>query len=323
MSEKLLLGSLYVVMVVAPSTACSEGAAPATRAHGNGGRVDLKSTEIVSTPKSDLDGGSGAIAQDAARVTVTMCKNPTLGSVGSLDFVSLTGTAVNGCLGGDRSHCASSPAFVDPGDVALDYGNFPFSRDVAGQYFYAVVAEGFEDAGFFQGAVGNLSDDVPSAVAGDRGSGDSLRDRTIVVTLDPPKLFPASHGTHAFSFPPSQFMTIHLAPFDTTPEGHYVLVICPTTATSRCDCAFDAFTVLRHEADGGAGGSSGTGGAAGSGGNGGAAGRAGGSGGGSAQGSGGTAGGSGGFGAGGARDASVPDAPGSSDGSGHAMCPDM
>ena len=43
-----------------------------------------------------------------------------------------------------------------------------------------------------------------------------------------------SHGTHADSFLDSQFMTIALSPFDTTPDGRYVLAICPTGASSRC-----------------------------------------------------------------------------------------
>jgi hypothetical protein len=138
---------------------------------------------------------------------------------------------------------------------------------VAGAFFYAVVAAGFEETGFFQGAPGNLSDDTPSAVEGDHGGGDTLVDRTIVVAGGQvPLLFPFSRGTHAFSFPPSQFMTIHLLPFDTTPDGQYVLVVCPTTATSRCDCAFDAFTIAHPSTDAGAGGSPGTGGAPGSGG---------------------------------------------------------
>jgi hypothetical protein len=178
--------------------------------------------------------------------------------------VSLTGTAVDKCLAGDTSHCLGS-AFVDPSDIALDYGDFPFSRDTSALYFYAVVALGFEETGFFQGAPGNLSDDVPSAVDGDIGSGDALADRTLVVAGGQvPLLFPASPGTHAFSFPPSQFMTIHLTPFDTTPDGRYVLAVCPLTATSRCDCAFDGFTRAPPPVDSGSGGNPGTGGALGS-----------------------------------------------------------
>jgi hypothetical protein len=228
-----------------------------------------------AVPKArHLDAGEAQPMRDAritpptpdARVIAPMCKNPTLGSVGSLSFVSLTGTAVDKCLGGDTSHCSGS-AFVDPNDVALDYGDFPFSRETAGGYFYAVVAAGFEETGFFHGAPGNLSDDVPSAVEGDHGGGDALADRTIVVAGGQvPLLFPASRGTHAFSFPPSQFMTIHLLPFDTTPDGRYVLVVCPTTATSRCDCAFDAFTIVPPVIDAGSGGNPGTGGAPGGGG---------------------------------------------------------
>jgi len=148
-----------------------------------------------------------------------MCPNPLFGSLQVFGMVSLTGTVVNRCLGGDTSHCNVPVAtFLDANDVALDYGNFPFSRVMAGQFFYAVVARGFESDGFIQGATGNLSDDKPSAVAGDLGSGDTVSDRTIVVDpIQVVQLFPASHGTHAVSFPPSQFETIQLAPFDQTP----------------------------------------------------------------------------------------------------------
>ena len=236
------------------------------------------------------DGGRIEVPVPDARVIAPMCRNPTLGSVGSLSFVSLTGTAVDKCLAGDTSHCMSA-AFGDPSDVALNYGDFPFSRETAGRYFYAVVAAGHEETGFLQGAPGNMSDDVPSGVDGDNGSGDAPAQRTIIVSGAPPLLFPQSKGTHSSSFPPSQFMTIHLMPFDTTPDGRYVLVICPETATSRCDCAFDAFTIVEPPADGGSGGSSGSGGAPGS---------------------------------GGARDAASSDAR-SAGGSGHdaGMCPDM
>src|SRR5262249_18821593 len=127
-----------------------------------------------------------------------------------------------------------------------------------------VVAEGYEGAGFFQGVTGNLSDDVASAVAGDLGGGDKLSDRTIVVDPTiPGRLFPASKGTHAISFPPSPFMTIHLVPFDQTPEGKYVLALCPTTVMSHCDCAFEAFTIGSRVRDGGVSGSGGAGGAGG------------------------------------------------------------
>jgi hypothetical protein len=202
----------------------------------------------------------------------TLCADPTLGVVGPREFVDLTGKVVNGCIAGNTLLCSSGnpAAFLDPSDVALDYANFPFSRELPGQYFYAVVAAGYEDQGFLQGARGNLSDTEPSAVQGDLGSGDALADRTLVIAKDQiVVLFPSSHGTHEISFPPSQFVTIQLFPFDTTPEGKYVLAVCPTSATSRCDCAFGAFGVVHRPADAGlpgTGGAGATGGAGGSGG---------------------------------------------------------
>ena len=74
-----------------------------------------------------------------------MRPNPTLGSVRVFGMVIL----------GMRSTSAwprqvtLRPTFIDANDVALDYGNFPFSRTFS-QYFYAAVADGYEDAGFFR-----------------------------------------------------------------------------------------------------------------------------------------------------------------------------
>jgi len=225
-------------------------------------RADAESTDPGDPSPVPFDPGAGANAGDAGAVAnessvaesidascadadaATSCADPSLGGVGPFEFVSLTGDAVDACIGGDRRRCSlGGSTFLDPSDVALDYGNFPFSKERSGEYFFAVVAAGYEDAGFFEGAAGNLSDAAPSSVEGDRGSGDTLADRTIVVDANQFPRFPASHGTHDFSFPPSQFMTIHLAPFDTTPTGKYVLAICPKNAASRCDCAFDAFNV--------------------------------------------------------------------------------
>jgi hypothetical protein len=47
-------------------------------------------------------------------------------------------------------------------------------------------------------------------------------------------------------------MVINLGPFDTTPENRYVLAICPTTAMSRCDCAFERFQLVPLAKDAGA-----------------------------------------------------------------------
>jgi sulfatase modifying factor 1 len=203
---------------------------------------------------------SGADAQGGAGGNATACADPTLAV-----SVVLTAAAVEACQL-HTPECAgllgNPPA---PSQLGIDYGNFPFvtdGRPRPGEYFFAVVAPGYEDGGFFQGAPGNLSDDVPSAVEGDLGHGDTLADRSIVVSADQIPRFPSSHGTHEDSFPPSQFMVIHLSPFDTTTQGSYVVALCPTSATSRCDCAFGAFTAANPKADGGSGrgGSSGTGG---------------------------------------------------------------
>ena len=297
METKPNLPSLSVTIMLASIAGCSGEASSQSgqETAEEDTKIDLKGTHATPAPMERRAVEREAKAPFVAHGTATTCPNPVLGSVGLLDFVSLTGTVANRCAAGiDTSHCNIAFGFLAASDVALDYGNFPFSRITPAAYFYAVVAQGFEHDGFFQGATGNLSDNVPSAVPGDLGSGDTLLDRTIVINKDQiVQLFPSSHGTHAVSFPPSQFETIQLAPFDTTPEGKYVLVICPITAKNRCDCAFDAFMLRAAAPDGG---STGTGGAGGAPGNG--------------------------------SDASAPDAraSGGSAGSAHdagAMCPDM
>lgn len=235
---------------------------------GINGQVDQRGTRTGAATARPGNGSPEAKGSDVAQHTATKgsdattgtCPNPDLGHDVALSFVTFTGTIVNGCIAGNTAPCSSGFRF--PTDVAIDYGNFPFSRRDRADYFYAVVAEGYEDAGFFDGAVGNLSDNLPSAADGDTGGGDTAADRTIVVGVEPfIELFPSSPGTHRFSFPPAQFMTIHLAPFDTTPSNRYAVAICPTTATSHCDCAFSHFRLAPPKPDAGpsgAGGASGS-----------------------------------------------------------------
>jgi hypothetical protein len=161
-------------------------------------------------------------------------------------IVGPTASFVELCQSGGCS--ASGGQFFEPSQVALDYGDFPFrgpdGRPV-GSYFYAVIAPGYENGGFLDGAPGNLSDEVASSVVGDSGGGDTQADRTIVIAPDQsPAFFPTSHGSHAISFPPSQFMAISLVPFDTSPSHAYVLAICETNATRSCQCAFESFSVI-------------------------------------------------------------------------------
>jgi hypothetical protein len=236
---------------------------------GRGGRPAQTSEGGLGARVPGVAESTGTTSADATATHTTdasragHCADPRLGVVGRFvpEIATLTGTAVNGCIAGNTLPCSGGGStFMDPADVGLDYGDFPFSREQSGEYFFAVMARGYEDAGFLEGAVGNLSDAVASSVEGDRGSGDTLAARTIVVSADQVvKRFPESHGSHQFSFPPSQFMTIHLAPFDTTPAGSYVLAVCPTSATSRCDCAFDTFIVVHRPADAGTPGTGGAG----------------------------------------------------------------
>ena len=203
--------------------------------------------------------GEGTRPNDAGPEASTgACSDPTLGVVGPYpDMVEGTAAFVQLCQSGGCGGLPGASWFFNPSQAALDYGDFPFRSDngqPVGDYFFAVVAPGYEESGFLDGAPGNLSDTSSSEVAGDRGSGDTRADRTITISEDQsPALFPTTHGSHAFSFPPSQFMAIALAPFDVTPDGRYELAVCPTSATSRCDCAFAAFGVVPAAADAGGG----------------------------------------------------------------------
>jgi hypothetical protein len=216
---------------------------------GAGGAEAQGGTEARGGAEAQGGAGAPGAAEDAA----IACAGPT--PIGPL--VVLTAQTVQACefhTPGCPGQEGRAPA---PSELAFDYGDFPFitnGRPRTGEYFFAVVAAGSESAGFFQDAPGNLSDDAPSAVQGDLGSGDTLGDRTITVIADSVPFFaPAGHGTHKFSFPPSQFMVIDLTPFDTTAQGNYVFALCPTNATRRCECAFEAFTAATPAADAGSG----------------------------------------------------------------------
>jgi hypothetical protein len=213
--------------------------------------IHLGRTKHPEGPAHDA-GADGAAKQ---------CPGPAPGSVNLGPIVVPTAEYVALCrAGGCAGH---NGAFFDISQVGLDYGDFPFrspefERPV-GEFFYAVVAPGYEAAGFRDGALGNLSDRTPSTAPGDLGNGDTVGDRTITnaapVPGQPttPAFFPESHGTHAVSFPDSGFMVILLAPFNLTTDGRYVLAVCPKSATSRCDCVFEPFFVEPAKADGGAG----------------------------------------------------------------------
>ncbi|MDI1451069.1 hypothetical protein [Polyangium sp. 6x1] len=216
------------------------------------------SSDLGRSPPASMDGteavhigrprranapACGAISRGVSR----LCQDPALGSVKDAGIVGRTAEYWWLCRAGE---CPRD----DISYVGLDYGNFPFAS--VGEYFFAVVAPGYEDGGFRDGAPGNLSDRRASCVPGDLGQGDSVDDRTIVIAAFEPGVFtvfsPASAGTHDKSWMDSGFMSIALAPFDATPDGKYVLAICPSSASSRCDCAFEPFFVEPAQADAGA-----------------------------------------------------------------------
>ena len=218
-----------------------------------------------------LGAHTAAAAGNATDAGTGLCSNPLLGSPDQFGSTGPTESYVSMC---ETTHACTGDLFTsfsDSSQVALDYGDFPSSFEtnglVDGSYFYAVIEPGYENGGFLDGAPGNLSDTTASSAPGDHGGGDSVANRTIVGDGQFPGRFPRSSGTHAISFPPAQFIAIQLIPFDLTPNGQYELVVCPSTATARCDCAFGRFFVQPHDADAGnpagAGGSTATGGSSG------------------------------------------------------------
>jgi len=212
---------------------------------------------------------AGKAASSGADAAPETCPDPSLGTPDAVPIPLVIRTAEYESFCEMTAQCGAG--FTDPSQVALDYGDFPpafksngqFSGVVLGTFFFAVIARGFEDGGFLDGAPGNLSDTTPSSVPGDRGGGDTAGDRTIVADGTTFR-FPQSWGTHHGSFPPSQFVAVSLAPFDVTPSGQYELALCRSPATSRCDCGFDTFSIVPQgtDAGAGAGGSNGAGGAA-------------------------------------------------------------
>jgi hypothetical protein len=156
-------------------------------------------------------------------------------------------TTFDASLGG----CLDSPNGVNcnhyQGKVFVYMSGGPTRAGLSdGDYFFAVLAPGYQNGGFLDGAEGNLSDTFAGGTDGDLGSGDGVANRTFSV---------ASHGitayggTHAMGTSPNGKPIIALAPFDDTdnPGGVYVLAICAVGAAGPSDCKYDAFRIAAGE----------------------------------------------------------------------------
>lgn len=120
-----------------------------------------------------------------------------------------------------------------------------------GTYFFSVLVPGFQNGGFIDGSMGNLSDTVAGGTVNDFGIGDAYTNR--IFTMLNHNISSYS-GTHVTGFGPNGRPIIGLAPFDNTsnPGGVYILAVCkiinpiafpPTPTTSPSDCKYDAFKV--------------------------------------------------------------------------------
>lgn len=100
-----------------------------------------------------------------------------------------------------------------------------------GTYFFAVLAPGAQNAGFIDGAEGNLS-----------SPHDTVANRTFTITGNE---ISAYAGTHAQGTAPNGRAIIGLAPFSDTPNagGVYILAICKSGATTSSECKYDAFRI--------------------------------------------------------------------------------
>jgi hypothetical protein len=152
-----------------------------------------------------------------------------------------------------RGGCLDSPNGVDCNNYeakdAVYMSGGPSAAGLSdGYYYFAVLAPGFQNDGFIDGAMGNLSDTVAGGTEGDRGSGDDIANRTFRV---------ADHGiveyagTHAWGRSPLGKDILQLLPYDDTdnPGGVYILAICRVDAVSPSECKYDAFRIRPGDDD--------------------------------------------------------------------------
>lgn len=111
-----------------------------------------------------------------------------------------------------------------------------------GEYFFAVLAPGYQKGAFVDGVDGNLSDQVAGSTVGDDGDGDTVHNRTFTVTNHQ---ITGYEGKHAEGRSADGRLLIAAAPFDEGPNrgNVYVLAVCKSGATLYQQCRFDAFQI--------------------------------------------------------------------------------
>lgn len=147
----------------------------------------------------------------------------------------------------DRGGCLDSKNGVDCNNYeakdAVYMSGGPSAAGLSdGQYFFAVLAPGYQNGGFLDGAEGNLSDTVAGGTAGDRGGGDAVDERTFRVEG---RAIVEYGGRHRMGTSPLDKQIIQLLPFDDTDNqgGVYILAVCSVDAASARECKFDAFRI--------------------------------------------------------------------------------
>ena len=111
-----------------------------------------------------------------------------------------------------------------------------------GWYYFTVLVPGHQRAACIAGADGNLSETTAGATPGDRGSGDTVADRTFHVSG---KVIDAYAGGHAWGTSPNGRDILGLMPYDDTSNagGVYILAICPAVNPTPASCKYDAFRI--------------------------------------------------------------------------------
>lgn len=153
--------------------------------------------------------------------------------------VADAGGPAGGCL--DQDHKMGCTRFLSPQDVFMAGG--PLIDGLPdGRYFFTVIAPGYQNSGFRDGADGNLSDRDAAATTGDGGAGDFMRNRMFDIKSHE---ITGYRGSHARGQSADGRPTVALAPFDETanPGGVYVLAVCPVDVVLPAQCRYDSFRI--------------------------------------------------------------------------------
>ncbi|HEY5926949.1 MAG TPA: hypothetical protein VIV11_34920, partial [Kofleriaceae bacterium] len=117
----------------------------------------------------------GCASEDPEHLTTQQTHQPIVAGAGYTTFDE----ALGGCLNGANPNGINCNAYDRKEHVFMSGGpNHPQNGLSDGTYFFAVLTPGSQNAGFLDGANGNLSDTVVGGTAGDNGSGDDVGNRT-------------------------------------------------------------------------------------------------------------------------------------------------